>query len=93
MSPFVLALLLMVAASLLLSLADVARIVWLRFGPAGAAQLGVGQEHTAAEGFSNDQYARLMFSNAVRTAIFTLIGFLALIAMRRRLMFTESLSA
>ncbi len=45
-----------------------------------------------AEGFSNDQYARLMLSNGVRTAIFTPIEFLALIAMRRRLMFTESRS-
>jgi hypothetical protein len=31
-----------------------------------------------AEGYSNDQYARLMLSNGVRTTIFTLIGFLAL---------------
>jgi len=46
-----------------------------------------------AEGFSNDQYARLMLSNGVRTAIFTLIGFLAYIAMRRRLMFNEPRSA
>jgi hypothetical protein len=43
-----------------------------------------------AEGFSNEQYARLMLSNGVRTTILTVIGFLALIAMRRRLMFTES---
>jgi hypothetical protein len=46
-----------------------------------------------AEGFSNEQYARLMLSNGVRTTILTVIGFLALIVMRRRLMFTESGSA
>ena len=53
----------------------------------------IAQGHMSAEGFSNDQYARLMLSNGVRTTIFTLIGFLALIAMRRRLMFKESPSA
>jgi hypothetical protein len=53
----------------------------------------IAQDHMSAEGFSNNQYARLMLSNGVRTTIFTLIGFLALIAMRRRLMFTESRSA
>ena len=46
-----------------------------------------------AEGFSNDQYARLMLSNGVRTAIFTLIGVHAFIAMRRRVMFNELPSA
>jgi hypothetical protein len=45
-----------------------------------------------AEGFSNEQYARLMLSNGVPTSTFTVIGFLALIVMRR-LMFTESGSA
>ncbi len=203
MSPFFLALLLMVAASLLLSLAAAARTIWLRLRPARAAQLGVdhsprysnasdsllllgvatswysvaagwagqlvcypiyadmsaygpqafhayshaylsrwatgsaplgvmcltwaillwvpsrnvpkrlvwsivalcaafaavtpfaaiAQGNMFAEGFSNDQYARLMFWNGVRTAIFTLIGFLALVAMRRRLMFKEPPSA
>jgi hypothetical protein len=203
MSPFFLALLLLVAASLLLSLAAAARTIWLRLRPVGAAQLGVehssrysnasdsllllgvatswysvaagwagqlvcypiyadmsaygpqafhayshgylsrwatgasplgvmcltwaillwvpprnvpkrlvwsivalcvafaavtpfaaiAQDHMFAEGFSNDQYARLMLWNGVRTTIFTLIGFLALIAMRRRLMFKESPSA
>jgi hypothetical protein len=34
-----------------------------------------------------------MLSNGVRTTILTVVGFLALIAMRRRLMFTESGSA
>ena len=53
----------------------------------------IAQAHMFAEGFSSDQYARLMLSNGVRTAIFTLIGFLALIAMRRRLMFNEPRSA
>ena len=53
----------------------------------------IAQAHMFAEGFSNDQYARLMLSNGVRTAIFTLIGFLAFIAMRRRLMFNETRSA
>lgn len=53
----------------------------------------IAQDHMFAEGFSNDQYARLMLSNGVRTAIFTLIGFLAFIAMRRRLMFNEPPSA
>jgi hypothetical protein len=53
----------------------------------------IAQDRMFVEGFSNDQYARLMFSNGVRTAIFTLIGILAFIAMRRRLMFAESRSA
>ena len=53
----------------------------------------IAQDHMFAEGFSNDQYARLMLSNGVRTAIFTLIGILAFIAMRRRVMFNESPSA
>src|SRR6266516_127408 len=43
MSPFFLVLALTVAASLLLSLAAVARTIWLRLRPAGAAQLGVEQ--------------------------------------------------
>jgi len=43
MSPFFLILVLTVAASLLLSLAAVARTVWLRLRPAGAAQLGIEQ--------------------------------------------------
>jgi len=53
----------------------------------------IAQDHMFAEGFSTEQYARLMLSNGVRTAIFTLIGVLAFIAMRRRVMFKESLSA
>jgi len=200
MSPFFLILLLTVAASLLLSLAAVARTVWLRLHPAGAAQLGIeqsprysnasdsllllavglscysvaagwagqlvcypiyadmsaygpqafhayshgylsrwasgtwpvgvmcltwavllwvpvrnvpkrlvwsivalcvafaavtpfaaiAQDHMFAEGFSNEQYARLMWWNGARSVIFTFIGFLSLAAMRRRLMFTGS---
>ena len=199
MSPFFLALVLLVAASLLLSLAAVARTIWLRVRPAGATQQGLGQppsysnasdslllpavglscysvaagwagqlvcypiyadmaaygpeafhgyshgylsrwasgtwpvrlmcltwaillwvplrnvpkrlvwtivalcvgfaavtpfaaiaqDHMAAEGFSNDQYDRLMMANGVRTAIFTLIGILSLVVMRRRLGFTD----
>jgi len=53
----------------------------------------LAQDHMFAEGFSNEQYARLMFWNGGRTAIFTLIGVLALIAMRRRLIFSESRNA
>jgi len=51
----------------------------------------IAQEHMFAEGFSNDQYDRLMLWNGFRTAIFTSIGVLAFIAMRRRLMSTETL--
>ena len=53
----------------------------------------IAQDHMFAEGFSNEQYARLMLSNGVRTFIFTLIGVLALIAMHRRLLFSESRGA
>ena len=52
----------------------------------------IAQSHMFAEGFSNEQYTRLMLWNAMRTAIFTLVGVLAFIAMRWRLMFTESRS-
>jgi hypothetical protein len=45
------------------------------------------------EGFSKDQYAQLMLWSSFRTAIFTLIGVLGLVVMRRRLMSTESTSA
>ena len=48
------------------------------------------QDNMFAEGFSKDQYSRLMFSNGIRTAIFTLIGVLAFIVMRRRILYTES---
>jgi len=53
----------------------------------------IAQSHMLAEGFSHDDYHRLMLWNGVRTAIFTLIGVLALVVMRRRLMFTETQSA
>jgi Transposase len=50
----------------------------------------IAQGHMFAEGFSNEQYARLMWWNGARSVIFTFIGFLSLAAMRRRLMFTGS---
>jgi Na+/melibiose symporter-like transporter len=50
----------------------------------------IAQGHMSAEGFSNDQYARLMWANGVRAIIFTLIGFLSLAAVRRRLTFDGS---
>jgi Na+/melibiose symporter-like transporter len=50
----------------------------------------IAQSNMSGEGFSNDQYARLMWSNGVRSIIFTFIGFLSLAAVRRRLMFTGS---
>ena len=53
----------------------------------------IAQGHMFSEGFSQDQYARLMLWEDFRTAIFTLIGVLALVVMRRRLMSTESRSA
>jgi hypothetical protein len=53
----------------------------------------IAQGHMFSEGFSQDQYARLMLWSSFRTAIFTLIGVLALVVMRRRLMSTESRSA
>jgi len=53
----------------------------------------IAQSHMFAEGFSIDQYRRLMLWNGFRTAIFTLIGVLALVVMRRRLMFTRTQSA
>jgi hypothetical protein len=50
----------------------------------------IAQGQMFQEGFSNDLYARLMWSNGVRSVIFTFIGFLSLAAMRRRLLFTGS---
>jgi hypothetical protein len=52
----------------------------------------IAQGHMLDEGFSKDQYARLLLWSSFRTAIFTLIGVLALVVMRRRLMSTESRS-
>jgi hypothetical protein len=53
----------------------------------------IAQGHMLYDGFSKDQYARLMLWSSFRTAIFTLIGVLALVVMRRRLMSAESRSA
>jgi len=53
----------------------------------------LAQDRMFAEGFSTDQYSRLMLWNAFRTAIFTLIGILALVAMRKRLVFSEHSAA
>lgn len=53
----------------------------------------IAQGHMLYDGFSKDQYARLMMWSDFRTAIFTLIGVLALVVMRRRLMSTESRKA
>ena len=74
------------------------RLVWSIFAlcvafAAVTPPAAIAQSHMFNEGFSNDQYARLMLWNGVRTAIFTLIGILALSAMRRRLMFNEARSA
>src|SRR5215472_13711934 len=52
----------------------------------------IAQGHMLNEGFSKDQYARLTLWSDFRTAIFTLIGVLALVVMRRRLMSAESRS-
>jgi hypothetical protein len=53
----------------------------------------IAQDHMFSKGFSQEQYDRLMWWNGFRTAIFTLIGLLALVVMRRRLMFNQSRSA
>jgi hypothetical protein len=49
----------------------------------------IAQSRMFEEGFSSAHYDRLMLWNAVRTAIFSGIGVLALVAMHRRLMFTD----
>jgi hypothetical protein len=74
------------------------RLVWvivgLRLAFAVVTPLAaIAQGHMFSEGFSQDQYARLMLWEDFRTAIFTLIGVLALVVMRRRLMSTKSRSA
>jgi len=48
------------------------------------------QDQMYHEGFSNDLYARLLWSNGVRAIIFTLIGLLSLAAVRRRWTFNGS---
>jgi hypothetical protein len=45
----------------------------------------IAQSVMFSEGFSREQYDRLMLWNGFRTAIFTLIGLLALVVMGRRL--------
>jgi hypothetical protein len=74
------------------------RLVWVIVGLCLAFAVvtppaAIAQGHMFSEGFSQDQYARLMLWEDFRTAIFTLIGVLALVVMRRRLMSTESRSA
>jgi hypothetical protein len=74
------------------------RLVWVIVGlcvafVAVTPPAAIAQGHMLYEGFSKDQYARLMLWSSFRTAIFTVIGVLALVVMRRRLMSTESRSA
>jgi hypothetical protein len=74
------------------------RLVWVIVGlcvafVAVTPPAAIAQGNMLYEGFSKDQYARLMLWSSFRTAIFTLIGVLALVVMRRRLMSTESRSA
>lgn len=47
------------------------------------------QDQMYLEGFSSDLYARLMWSNGVRTIFFIMIGLLSLVAVRRRWTFSE----
>ena len=73
------------------------RLVWVIVGlcvafVAVTPPAAIAQGHMFLEGFSQDQYARLMLWEDFRTAIFTLIGVLALVVMRRCLMSTESRS-
>ena len=53
----------------------------------------IAQDHMFSDGFSQNQYDRLMLAEDFRTAIFTLIGVFALVVMHRRLMATESRNA
>jgi hypothetical protein len=74
------------------------RLVWVIVGlclafVAVTPPAAFAQGHMLYEGFSKDHYARLVLWSDFRTAIFTLIGVLALVVMRRRLMSTESQSA
>jgi hypothetical protein len=74
------------------------RLVWVIVGlcvafVAVTPPAAIAQGHMLDEGFSKDQYAQLMLWSSFRTAIFTFIGVLALVVMRRRLMSTESRSA
>jgi hypothetical protein len=74
------------------------RLVWVIVGLCVAFVVvtppaAIAQGNMLYEGFSKDQYARLMLWSSFRTAIFTLIGVVALVVMRRRLMSTESTKA
>ena len=74
------------------------RLVWVIVGlclafAAVTPFAAIAQDHMFSEGFSQDQYDRLMLAEDFRTAIFTLIGVLGLVVMRRRLMSTESRNA
>jgi hypothetical protein len=74
------------------------RLVWVIVGlcvafVAVTPPAAIAQGHMLDEGFSKHQYARLILWSDFRTAIFTLIGVLALVVMRRRLKSTESHSA
>src|SRR5215470_9355633 len=74
------------------------RLVWVIVGlcvafVAVTPPAAIAQGNMLNEGFSKDQYAQLMLWSSFRTAIFTLIGVLALVVMRRRLMSTESTNA
>jgi len=70
------------------------RLVWVIVGlcvafVAVTPPAAIAQGNMLNEGFSKDQYAQLMLWSSFRTAIFTFIGVLALVVMRRRLMSTE----
>ena len=74
------------------------RLVWVIVGLCTAFVVvtpfaAIAQGHMFSEGFSQDQYGRLMLWEDFRTTIFTLIGILALVVIHRRLMSTESRSA
>jgi hypothetical protein len=74
------------------------RLIWVIVGlcvafVAVTPPAAFAQGHMLEQGFSKDQYDRLMLWSSFRTAIFTLIAVLALVVMRRRLMSTESRSA
>jgi hypothetical protein len=87
------------ATLLWLPLRNVPRgIVWVIVGlcvafVAVTPPAAIAQGHMLNEGFSKDRYAQLMLWSSFRTAIFTLIGVLALVVMRRRLVSIESRNA
>src|SRR5215470_12042377 len=66
------------------------RLVWIIVGlcvafVAVTPPAAIAQGNMLNEGFSKDQYAQLMLWSSFRTVIFTLIGVLAMVVMRRRL--------